>query len=43
MKGTPENSEKIMANFLAIAKAWGGYNPNAKPQPLPASPSKADQ
>lgn len=30
-KGTPENSKKIMGNFLSLAKQWGGYNPNGKP------------
>jgi hypothetical protein len=36
MTGTPENSRHIMANFLKLAKAWGGYNPDAKPVPAPA-------
>lgn len=31
MAGTPENSRKIMGNFLRLAKAWGGYNPEGKP------------
>jgi hypothetical protein len=35
MKGTPENSRRIMANFLRLAKAWGGYNPRGKAVPLP--------
>jgi hypothetical protein len=43
MKGTPENSAKIMSNFLAIAKAWGGYNPNGKPLSLPAAHPATDQ
>ena len=30
MAGTPETSRRIMANFLELAKAWGGYNPNGK-------------
>lgn len=25
MEGTPETSKQIMENFLAVAKAWGGY------------------
>jgi hypothetical protein len=29
--GTPENSQRIMSNFLSLAKAWGGYNPKGKP------------
>lgn len=37
MEGTPENSSKLMANFLQLAKEWGGYNPNGKPVPEPAS------
>lgn len=36
MSGTPETSGRIMANFLAIAKQWGGYNPEAQPLPKPA-------
>jgi hypothetical protein len=28
MKGAAEASRQIMQNFLALAKAWGGYNPN---------------
>jgi hypothetical protein len=47
MRGTPEVSRTIMANFLSLAKAWGGYNPTgalvAPPAPLhpkhgPAAP-----
>jgi hypothetical protein len=30
MAGTPEVSKQIMKNFLELAKAWGGYNPNGK-------------
>lgn len=30
MTGTPETSRRIMANFLELAKTWGGYNPNGK-------------
>ena len=30
MAGTPEASRRIMANFLGLAKAWGGYNPKSK-------------
>jgi hypothetical protein len=38
-KGTLENSRRIMANFLALARQWGGYNPGGKPvaPPLPLS------
>jgi hypothetical protein len=36
MEGTPENSRRIMGNFLALAKRWGGYNPNGEAVPLPA-------
>jgi hypothetical protein len=31
MKGTPESSARIMSNFLSLARAWGGYNPDAAP------------
>jgi hypothetical protein len=38
MPGTPENSRKVMGNFLRLAKAWGGYNPRGNrvtpPEPL---------
>jgi GMP synthase-like glutamine amidotransferase len=38
MKGTPESSRQIMANFLGVAQDWGGFNPHAtplaKPKPL---------
>jgi hypothetical protein len=37
MAGTPENSRLIMANFLKLAKEWGGYNADAKPLPAPAA------
>jgi len=37
MDGTPENSLRIMGNFLSLAKTWGGYNPKGKPV---AAPSK---
>jgi hypothetical protein len=30
MEGTPEASRQIMANFLKLAKSWGGYNPKGK-------------
>jgi hypothetical protein len=36
MAGTPENSRKIMGNFLKLAREWGGYNPAAKPVASPA-------
>ena len=35
MAGTPENSRKIMGNFLRLAKARGGYNPQGKPAAPP--------
>jgi hypothetical protein len=35
MAGTPENSRAIMANFLSLAKAWGGYNVDSRPVPAP--------
>ncbi len=38
LDGTPEVSRRIMANFLRLAKSWGGYNPAASsvapPKPL---------
>lgn len=38
MPGTPENSRRIMSNFLRLAKAWGGYNPAGRnvrpPEPV---------
>jgi GMP synthase-like glutamine amidotransferase len=42
MAGAPESSRKIMANFLSLAKAWGGYNPDGKaiikPEPTKTKP-----
>lgn len=35
MDGTPETSKVLMANFLKVARTWGGYNPHAKPLPRP--------
>ncbi len=35
MPGTPDNSRKIMGNFLSLARQWGGYNPNGQPVPPP--------
>lgn len=35
MDGTPENSRLLLTNFLQVAKAWGGYNPMAKPLSQP--------
>jgi GMP synthase-like glutamine amidotransferase len=35
LPGTPENSRKIISNFLSLAKSWGGYNPDGKPVPKP--------
>lgn len=37
MEGTTENSRKIMANFLTLARQWGGYNPKGKPVAEPAA------
>jgi hypothetical protein len=37
MDGTPENSRRIMGNFLSLAKAWGGYNPKGTPVPGPST------
>ena len=38
MQGTPESSTRIMANFLKLARAWGGYRIEEKlpflPEPL---------
>src|SRR5262249_28318980 len=31
MAGTPASSRRIMGNFLALAKKWGGYNPRGQP------------
>jgi GMP synthase-like glutamine amidotransferase len=31
LPGTPENSQRIMSNFLSLSKGWGGYNPNGAP------------
>lgn len=35
LAGTPENSRRIMGNFLALAREWGGYNPEGKSVPRP--------
>lgn len=35
MPGTPENSRMVMSNFLALGRAWGGYNPHGEPVPTP--------
>jgi hypothetical protein len=35
MAGQPATSGTIMANFLRLAKSWGGYNPDGKPAPSP--------
>ena len=37
MAGAPETSQQIMANFLALAKGWGGYNLHGRPVEPPAS------
>jgi hypothetical protein len=34
MEGTPETSRRVMANFLAEARRWGGYRANVRPLPL---------
>jgi len=31
LPGTPATSQKIMGNFLSLARSWGGYNPRGKP------------
>jgi hypothetical protein len=36
MEGTPESSRRIMTNFLALARQWGGYNPRGRPVPQPS-------
>jgi anthranilate/para-aminobenzoate synthase component II len=33
MAGTPENSRRIMGNFLRLSKAWGGFNPQGQTLP----------
>ena len=48
LPGTPDTSRKIMSNFLRVAKAWGGYNRDAKPlktpPPIaPKTPARQDQ
>jgi hypothetical protein len=44
MAGTPANSRKIMSNFLALAKKWGGYNPEGRAVPKPRLwPVKTDE
>ena len=30
MAGAPATSRRVMSNFLRLAKAWGGYNPNGR-------------
>lgn len=35
LPGTPENSRRIISNFLRLAKDWGGYNPEGKEVPTP--------
>ena len=34
MEGTPEASRQIMANFLNLAKSWGGYHSKGERVPL---------
>lgn len=41
MAGTPESSRQIMANFLKLAKGWGGYNPQARPVAAPVPLERA--
>ena len=36
MAGAPQASRQIMANFLALAKTWGGYNPKGHAVPVPS-------
>jgi hypothetical protein len=42
MPGTADNSRKIMSNFLAIAKQWGGYNPQRRALAEPKAWSKSE-
>ncbi len=37
MDGTPETSQRIMSNFLSLARDWGGYNPRGKTVSVPES------
>jgi hypothetical protein len=37
MAGTPESSRVLMGNFLALARAWGGYNPKGEAVPVPTA------
>jgi hypothetical protein len=37
MAGTPETSARLMANFLAEARRWGGYRESARRLKLPSS------
>jgi hypothetical protein len=37
MEGTPENSVKLMSNFLALARSWSGYNPSCNAVDEPTS------
>jgi hypothetical protein len=41
MAGTPEASKQIMANFLEMAKAWGGYAANHGASPTAGKESDA--
>jgi len=36
-EGTLQNSQRILSNFLSLAKQWGGYNPQGPPVPPPQS------
>ena len=33
LPGAPENSRRIMSNFLNLARGWGGYNPHGRALP----------
>jgi hypothetical protein len=42
MEGALAASKQIMANFLGLAKAWGGYNPKGSAWPTASFPRKSD-
>lgn len=42
MDGTPAASWQIMSNFLAMARAWGGYNPTGKILSAPLAVESGD-
>jgi hypothetical protein len=41
MEGTPDSSRAIMANFVQLAKEWGGYRIDGKPVALPKAVTAA--